>query len=122
MKPTIKTILYGYGGFAILNYSIAWLTSSARTGRVPGQNALLDFNDSLMRLNVLGWALPIPIASSSSAPVTTVSPMGQPITVTQAPAGGAAQGTTTFFGGTDTFNPGTLSAGGGPLPVPLTQY
>ncbi len=53
-----RNVLVGYGGFCAVNLAIAYLTSNNRTGRQPGQNKLLDFNDSLLPLNLLARFVP----------------------------------------------------------------
>jgi len=87
------TTLLGVGiGLAVANVAIAYFTR----GRPPGQNALLDFNDSLLKLNPLSLLFPTQ-AGSSSGPVvvgaTTFAPLPAPV-VTDQPGG-----TTTYFGG-----------------------
>ena len=94
-----KTVtLLGVGvGLAVANVAIAYYTSASRTGRLPGQNALLDFNDSIAKINPLKFLFPTTAASSNSGPTvvgaTTFAPLPAPV-VTD-----TAGGTTTYWGG-----------------------
>lgn len=108
MQRVYRNILYGYVGFAVANVAVAYFTSNARTGRTPGQNKLLDFNDSLMRFNPLAWLM-VP-GTVTAMPLTTAANPAIPTgaTVTQ-----YTGGTTTTFDSTPSF----LPAG-----VPLTPF
>jgi hypothetical protein len=86
-------VLTGYAVFAVGNFGIAYATR----GRVPGQNALLDFNAGLLRFNILARLFPQALAAPGAAPLgvgtqATFLPGPAPIVTEQ------ATGTTTTFG------------------------
>jgi hypothetical protein len=96
MNRTTKTVLLAYGGFAVVNLAVAYMTSQAKTGRQPGQNALLDFNDSLTKFNLLarfmplaGGAMVVGTPAGGAAPTFSLP---APV-VTDTPGG-----TTTYYG------------------------
>jgi len=73
MKPSTRTLVAVGVGLAVLNVALAYYNR----GRLPGQNKLLDLNDSLAKLNPL--ALLFPAAASTGAPSTaptTFAPAG----------------------------------------------
>lgn len=108
MQRLYRNVLYGYVGFAVANAAIAYFTSHARTGRNPGDNKLLDFNDELMKINPLAWVL-VP-STAQAVPLTTAANPAIPTgaTVTQ-----YAGGTTTTF---------DSSVPAGSVPGVLTQF
>jgi hypothetical protein len=66
----LKKLLTYYGFFAVANVALAYLTSGTKTGRAVGQNALLDFNDELLKVNALAYLLP---AGTTGAMLTTAA-------------------------------------------------
>lgn len=89
-KP--RYLIYGYAGFCVVNAAVAYFTGSYRTGRVRpvGENKLLDFNDALVRFNVLAYVLPQGAGPAVGAAVAPAVPTGA--TITYQPSG-----TTTTF-------------------------
>lgn len=101
MNSTLKTALVAYGIAAGANFVLAYMTSAQRTGRTPGQNKLLDFNDSLLPFNVLAMLMPPGTLGAALPNTNTAAPLTPPPaqlfapgqeTVTQTPGG-----TTTLF-------------------------
>jgi hypothetical protein len=95
----LKAAAIGYGVFCGINLTLAYFTSNAKTGRQPGQNALLDFNDSLTKFNLLARVLSGVTGQGAALPVPSVAlPSPQQfaqgrVTITDGPGG-----TTTTFG------------------------
>jgi hypothetical protein len=102
MKRIYRNIAVGYAGFIVINTAVGYFTSNFRTGRKPGDNSLLDFNDWLGKFNpVWNYVIGTP-GILISQPANPAIPTGA--TVTQ-----SATGTTTTFNGSG-------------LPVPLTPF
>jgi hypothetical protein len=89
MKLAVK-ILIGYGAFAVANMAIASARKAGQLTAVPA--ALLDFNDSLTRLNVLSMFSSAGTAAAPSTVQAPFTPLPAPV-VTD-----TAGGTTTYYG------------------------
>jgi len=87
MKLTAKTVLIGYGVFAVVNAAVWHWTRNVP----PGAQKLVDFNNSLTRVNLLAYLFP---ASAAAAPAaaTSFAPLPAPVVTQQ------ESGTTTYYG------------------------
>jgi hypothetical protein len=96
--------LIGIGiGVGVASAAIGYFTSAARTGRQPGQNKILDFNDVLLKLNPIAWLMEsFASMGAPTTPAINVTPPASSSTPIFLPAAqnvtDQASGTTTTFG------------------------
>lgn len=90
--PSTRTVLAVAGVLAVLNVALAY----SNRGRIPGQNKLLDLNDSLLKLNPLALLFPPTQAAQGGtlAPGSVTNFAPAPVAQVTDQSGG----TTTYWG------------------------